>query len=276
MQFYDAHVHFFYEDSVDLVKKEYLEMDGFLGASLLVLEEAPAEKESFLKLVPGAYHDMITPGIIYSSVDLVQWLRTSDGLSFIPCLDTRFFLSDHLSIKHYVQKGYKVIKVLYVPEKDEAIKVEGWEHALERTVSESERLVADIVAECDRLGVPMLFHVDLNRYNGYVCELISAFPNVLFNVPHFGSSRKRMAEVLSRYPNCYTDFSSLLPFMKKAPEAYRDFIKTFSDRVLLGSDALLGQPSRVKEYADYVKTFLEGDLLEKVAWRNFRRFHRLD
>jgi len=276
MQFYDAHVHFFYEDSVDLVKKEYLEMDGFLGASLLVLEEAPAEKESFLKLVPGAYHDMITPGIIYSSVDLVQWLRTSDGLSFIPCLDTRFFLSDHLSIKHYVQKGYKVIKVLYVPEKDEAIKVEGWEHALERTVSESERLVADIVAECDRLGVPMLFHVDLNRYNGYVCELISAFPNVLFNVPHFGSSRKRMAEILSRYPNCYTDFSSLLPFMKAAPETYKDFIQTFSDRVLFGSDAILGQPSMVKVYADYVKTLLAGDLLEKVTWRNFRRFHWLD
>jgi hypothetical protein len=276
MQFYDAHIHFFYEGPLDWVKKKYLKSKGCLGGAVFVMEGAP-EVESVLKLVPRSYHDTISPEVIYSLVDSMQCLRTLGGLSFIPYLDIRFFLSEHIcTIKHFVQKGYQGVKILYFPEKDELIGVEGWERVLGRTVSESERLVSDIVAECDRLCIPVVFHADLNRYNEYVCELISAFPNVLFSIPHFGSSRKKMTEALSRYPNCYTDFSSLLPFMKEAPETYRNFIKIFSDRVLFGSDALLGQPSVVKEYADYVKTFLEGDLLEKVAWRYFRQFHRLD
>ncbi|MGV8059767.1 MAG: amidohydrolase family protein [Smithellaceae bacterium] len=275
MQFYDAHVHFFYDGSLDSLKKEYLEMDGFLGATLIILEEAPAEKEIFLKLIPGAYHNMMVPDIIYSPAHM-SCLQASGRLSFIPCLDTRFFLSDHLSIEHYIQKGYMSVKVLYVPEKDEAIKIEGWELALKRTVSESERLVADMIAECASLCVPVLFHVDLNRYSGYIYELMSAFPNTLFNIPHMGSSRKRMVEALSKYPNCYTDFASLLPFMKTAPEGYRNFIQAFPDRVLFGSDALFGNLSMVKEYVDYVKTFLGEDLLEKVTCGNFRQFYHLE
>jgi len=277
IQFYDAHIHFFYEGPLERVKNKYLEIEGFLGGGLLILEKAPADTETVLRLVPRSYHCMIAPKTIYASPDSIQHLQTMDGLSFIPYLDIRFFLSEHLgAIENFIKKGYKAVKILYYPEKDDSIEVEGWERVLGRTVAESERVVADIIAECDRLHVPVLFHSDLNLYNEFTCELISAFPNVLFNIPHFGSSRKKMAETLSRYPNCYTDFSSLLSFMKKSPKAYLDFIRNFSDRVLFGSDALFGQPSVVQAYADFVKTLLEGELLEKVAWRNFRRFHCLE
>jgi len=222
MQFYDAHIHYFYEGTVDSVKKEYLSMDGFLGAALLILEKAPSERELLLQMVPGSYHDIVIPGLNFSAAELVQLVNNKKGLSFIPYLDIRFFRSEDLGeLKHYVQNGYKGIKILYVPEKDESLKVDGWERSLERTVPESERFVADIVAESERLGLPVLFHVDLNRYNEYACELFSSFPNVFFDIPHFGSSRKKMAEVLSRYPNCYTLLRKLRKHIRILSELFQ-------------------------------------------------------
>ncbi|MBI4772810.1 MAG: hypothetical protein HY788_01295 [Deltaproteobacteria bacterium] len=90
----------------------------------------------------------------------------------------------------------------------------------------------------------------------------------------FGGSRKKMAHFLSKYEHCYTDFSSLLPYMKKDPAAYRDFISSFPDRILFGSDALFGVPSMVKEYIEFADGFLDETLRDKVGRENYLRFHR--
>jgi hypothetical protein len=34
-----------------------------------------------------------------------------------------------------VQKGYKAVKILYIPEMDESLEIKGWERVLGRTVS---------------------------------------------------------------------------------------------------------------------------------------------
>ncbi len=274
MQFYDAHVHFFFEGPLEPLKHTYLNLPGFLGGGFIVLEEIPQDRDRILMMVPQAYHHLVTPELMTPAEELLDWMSGLAPLKMYSYLDTRFFTPRHVAdLDRYIRKGYAAVKVLYIPEEDEFIGVEGWERALGRKLSDSEQLIADLAAGCDRLNLPMLFHVDLRRYGSFTEDLVESYPNIRFNIPHFGSSRKKMADFLNRFENVYTDFSSLLPFMQQAPEAYLEFIEEFSDRVLFGSDATFGLPNMVEEYVEYIEGFLEGDLKDRVVRRNFEKFH---
>ena len=143
----------------------------------------------------------------------------------------------------YVKKGYKGVKTLFVPELDGSISIEGWESSLGRNARGSEQVTADFMGERDRFGPPVLLRPDLRRYGEFTEEMLSAHPDPRINIPFFGGSQKKMAQLLSTYANRYTDFSSLLPDMKKDPKVYRDCISSFPERILFGSDALFGLPS---------------------------------
>ena len=256
------------------MKHTYLNLPGFLGGGFIVLEEIPQGRDRILMMVPQAYHHLVTPELMTPAEELLHWMSGLDPLKMYSYLDTRFFTPRHVAdLDRYIRKGYAAVKVLYIPEEDEFIGVEGWERALGRKLSDSEQLMADLAAGCDRLKLPMLFHVDLRRYGAFTEDLVKSYPKIRFNIPHFGSSRKKMADFLNRFENVYTDFSSLLPFMQQAPEAYLEFIEEFSDRVLFGSDATFGLPNMVEEYVEYIEGFLEGDLKDRIVRRNFEKFH---
>jgi predicted TIM-barrel fold metal-dependent hydrolase len=85
-----------------------------------------------------------------------------------------------------------------------------------------------------------------------------------------------VAGVLERWNNAYTDFSSLLPFMKKDPDAYKSFIAEFPDRVLFGTDATMGWADLTRAYLGFVREMLrDEEVLQKILSLNYLRVHGL-
>ncbi len=274
MEFYDAHIHYFYEGSIEPIYKNFSDIKGFLGGALLIFEEAPESIEEVLPMIPRAYHHLITKEAINPGPEVISIIEDNKTPLFIPYIDTRFFDKDHVKkLGYYTEMGYKAVKILYVPEVDDIIGFEGWERSLSRSVKASEQVTSDIMEQCRLYNLPVLFHVDLRRYSSFVSDIFSAFPDVNINIPHFGSSRREMAAFLENFTNCYTDFSSLLPYMKESPDAYRDFIKNFKNRILFGSDAVFGNPSMITEYITFIDNFLEDQLKDNIIRHNYIRFH---
>jgi len=138
----------------------------------------------------------------------------------------------------------------------------------------SEDLTARLVAQASSFGWPVILHADLRRYGPFVEELVQAHPRTPFVVPHFGFSRKAMAGLLDRTDHVHTDFSSLLPFMRRAPEAYETFIGSYPDRVLFGTDTLVSWPELTEEYVDFVSSILpDEEVRSKVFQENYLRIH---
>lgn len=255
----------------------FQKIEGFLGGCLLIFEEAPGDFADVRNMVPVAYHGKVTEEAINPAGIVIPAIMKNRFPEFIPYIDTRYFRPEHVqSFGDYAAVGFRGVKVLYVPEYDEILNIAGWEKSFGRSLAQSEKMISDLMARCLEFNLPVLFHADLRRYGEFVSSLLSAYPGLKMNVPHFGSSRKEMARLLERHENCYTDFSSLLPFMMEAPDAYLGFIKEFSNRVLFGSDALLSTPGVLREYMEFIDTFLEGDVRERVVIHNYLRFHGIE
>ena len=258
MDFYDAHIHYFFKGPANKLFQEFQDNPNFLGGCLLMFEEVPASLDEALQMVPAAYHHVLTEEAIYTDKDAISLINNYSKPAFIPYVDTRYFNNENVnSFEVYMEKGYRCVKILYIPELDENIGIQGWEKSMGRSVSASEQITADIISKCSRLNLPVLFHVDLRRYGDFVFDLLSGYEDLYINIPHFGSSRREMTRFLERYENCYTDMSSLLPFIKDSPDAYMNFFKAFPDRILFGTDAIFGLPDMVWEYTKYINGCLK-------------------
>jgi len=133
-----------------------------------------------------------------------------------------------------------------------------------------------IIESASSQDMPVLMHVDLRRYGDFVEEMIRSHPKTHFNLPHFGFSRKAVSFLLDKYPNCYTDMSSLEPFMEKEPLSYKSFIKDYQDRILFGSDAVIGHPEKVQSTLEFINQFLEDiEIFHKLVNKNYRSFMNL-
>jgi hypothetical protein len=276
MEYYDAHIHFFYDCSLNELQQRIglLKKAGLAGINILVIREFPSEIDTCLKMIPGAYHPYVTREALENQKDPFKAINLPHHLAIVPFLDARF-MEDHIEekIKVYRQRGFKGIKLLYVPEEDKEFRIGGMEKAFGRTCKQSEKITSLIIAQASSLGMPILMHVDLRRYGKFVEEMMKIFPKTHFNIPHFGYSRKAMALLLDRYANCYTDMSSLAAFMEKDPTAYSSFIRQHQDRILFGSDALIGQPERVQSALEFMNRFL-GDrtIFHKLTNKNYMGF----
>ena len=83
-----------------------------------------------------------------------------------------------------------------------------------------------------------------------------------------------MSFLLEKYPNCYTDLSSLTSHMEKDRASYRDFISQYQDRILFGSDALIGMPEHVGSTFSFLRLLVEDEgLFQKLAYRNYLNYH---
>ncbi len=276
IEYYDAHVHFFYDCSLNELQQKFglLEKAGLAGINILVISEYPAEIETCLKMIPGAYHPFVTREAFENQKDPFKVMNLPHRLTIVPFLDARF-MEDHSEekMKMYKKRGFKGLKLLYVPEEDVPFRIGGMEKTFGRTCKQSEKITSSIIEKASSLSMPILMHVDLKRYGDLVEEMIRSFPRTHFNIPHFGYSRKAISQLLDRYPNCYTDMSSLIPFMEKEPDAYKNFIQQYQDRVLFGSDAVIGEPETVLSALEFMRRFLDDtEVLHKLANKNYEKY----
>jgi hypothetical protein len=276
-RFYDAHIHFFYDCPTNELKHifEALENIGLAGMDVLVIAEFPPEVETVLKMIPGAYHPHVTPESLQNQRDPFPILNLTDHLRMIPFLDARF-IEDHIErkIKMFHQRGFKGLKLLYVPEEDLEYRVGGMEKAFRRTRKKSEKITATLIESASSNGMSILMHADLRKHREFVAEMIRCHPQTNFNIPHFGFSRRAISSLLDNYPNCYTDLSSLRIFIEREPESYRNFIRRYEDRILFGSDALVSQPEKVRSALEFLKRFLENaEIFSKLVNENYLIFH---
>jgi len=277
LKFFDAHIHFFYQCSSDELRRtfDFLESIGMVGFDALTLAEFPTRIDTVLKMIPGAYHPYVTPKVLENQRDPFPALNGVDQLKIIPFLDARF-IENHIEqkMKSFRQRGFKGLKLLYVPEEDVEYRVGGMEKAFGRTCRQSEKITSLIIESAASLGMSILMHADLRRYGKFVEEMIASCPMTNFNIPHFGFSRKAISSLLKKYPNCYTDLSSLRAFMEKDPESYQGFIRRYQDRILFGSDALISQPDRIQSEIKFLDQFLNDiEIFHKLANKNYRAFH---
>jgi hypothetical protein len=279
MDVYDAHVHFLWESSLEEEARQWeaLADEGLRGMAVIVMGYHLGRPSKCLELIPKAYHHRIAESIFRGEPDPARALPGElPGLRLFPYLDSRFIQRGEEDLAPFRDAGYKGLKVLYVPEEDQENGMVGWQKLFGRTVRQSEDLTANLVEQAAEFGWPVIFHADLRRYGGFVEDLLRSFTGTPFVIPHFGFSRKAVAGVLERWNNAYTDFSSLLPFMKKDPDAYKSFIAEFPDRVLFGTDATMGWADLTRAYLGFVREMLrDEEVLQKILSLNYLRVHGL-
>lgn len=279
MKFYDAHVHFFYNCPADDLKRilKALENIGLAGMDVLVMSEFPHEIGTVLKMIPGAYHPHVTPNALENQKNPFPILKLADHFTMMPFLDARFIDDDiERKIRTAHQKGFKGLKLLYVPEEDLEYRIGGMEKTFRRTRRKSEEITALLIASASSHGMPILMHADLRKYGDFVAAMIRSHPRTNFNIPHFGFSRKAVSSLLDRYPNCYTDLSSLRTFMETDRDSYRDFIRRYQDRILFGSDATVSEVEKVQSALKFLEGFLGSEeIFVKLVNENYLTFHHL-
>ena len=277
MKFYDAHVHFLYSCPTDELIRIFkaLENIGLAGMNVLAIAESPPEIGTVLKMIPGAYHPRFNDRALENQRDPFPVLNLADRLKIIPFLDARF-IEDQIEqkIKIFHQKGFKGLKLLYVPEEDLGYRIGGMEKTFGRTHKKSEEITALLIENASSHGMSILMHADLRKYGEFVGEVIRSHPLTNFNIPHFGFSRKAISSLLDNYPNCYTDLSSLRTFMEKDPNSYRNFIQRYQDRILFGSDAVISQPENIQSALKFLEKCLSNtEIFFKVTNENYLTFH---
>jgi hypothetical protein len=279
MRFYDAHIHLFYNCPADDLKRVFrdLEKIGLAGMDVLVISEFPSEMETVLKMIPGVYHPHVTPNALENQKNPFSTLKLADHFNVMPFLDARFIGDDiERKIRMAHQKGFKGLKLLYVPEEDLEYRIGGMEKAFRRTRKKSEEITALLIGSASSHGMPILMHADLRKYGDFVAEMIRSHPRTDFNIPHFGFSRKAVSSLLDHYPNCYTDLSSLRTFMEQDSDSYRDFIRRYQDRILFGSDAIVSEPEKVQSALKFLERFLGSEeIFVKLVNENYLTFHHI-
>jgi hypothetical protein len=278
IKFYDAHIHFIFQQAPSDLKNIflYLEGIGLAGFVALVIAEYPSDMGTIRKMVPQGFHDRVSLEIFAKQKEPFLLFSQTPHLEIVPYLDARFIETNiEQKIENYRALGFKGMKLLYVPEEDSTMGLSGMQHAFGRHRKQSERITSLLIESASAHGMSILVHADLRRYSDFISEMIKAHPMTNFNIPHFGFSRREISSLLEEYENCYTDLSSLAAFVKKEPETYLEFIRRYKDKILFGSDALIGGPEVVQSTRDFFFNFLSDKaLLTRVFSKNYLEFHK--
>ncbi len=280
MIFFDGHVHFFWTGSLKPVRPKWQPLidRGLRGIAAIIISHHPDDVDNLLKLIPSSYHDRTGDPFFFNEkagfrISTAQNMD-EDNFKIFPYLDSRFIERESADLSVYRKKGFKGLKILYIPEEDSELGILGWEIFFRRSKKESEKLIIFMLEQAFSFGWPVIFHADLRRYKGFVKEILQAKPGHPVIIPHFGSSRKIIAELMEQYECCFTDFSSLLPFMKKETKKYIDFTTTFNNRILFGSDTVFGEPGLTTEYFDFIMTSISDDNIRtNILSNNYKRIH---
>ena len=277
MKIYDAHVHYLWRSSASQRNADFqsLRAQGLQGMALIIMGHHLRDTEKCFTYIPRSYHDKIDHNIF--SGDSVRKLPEADlfpGIDIFPYLDSRYITEAEADLTRFKVKGFRGLKLLYVADVEKDLKMTGWPILFGKSAQDYEKLTMRMIEQAVSFDWPIIFHADLRLHESFAREVLTNFSDHSFIFPHFGFSRKIMAGVLEQFAHCYTDFSSLLPFMQKSPNAYRGFIETYADQVLFGSDATSDWPELIQEYVETVKTLICDEvLLKKIFQGNYLKVH---
>lgn len=136
-------------------------------------------------------------------------------------------------------------------------------------------------AYAEETQLPLVVHINLNKYWDETVRLLEKHPYLRLNIPHFGLHKnsdaklKRMAWLLQRYPNVYTDVSfGFYSFQIEGFEQLarwrsrsREWFASNQDKVLYASDMVL-EPSKDQAHVETtLRSYLQ--FLEMERWRFF-------
>lgn len=179
-------------------------------------------------------------------------------------------------LKYYIKKGADGVKLYYG---------HGGKHGKGpfHTMRLDDPRMFDVFEYCEEKKIPIVFHVNLNKYDIQLFNLMEKFPDLHINIPHFMLSMwtppriARMEEFFKRYPNLYTDISLGRPkflidgfkHMSLHPKRYREFFRRNADRILFGTDMVVTAYKFKQD--DFIYDVIKGyrDVLEKDKLRIF-------
>lgn len=138
-----------------------------------------------------------------------------------------------------------------------------------------------IYAYAQKIQLPITFHVNLIKYFDEMVNVLELFPYLRVNIPHFGLHKNtdkrlaRLAWLLGRYPNVYTDISfgwrdfHLQGFesLSANRERTRTWLEANKHKVLFASDLVI-EVNKTKQHVDEVlRSYMQ--LLESEKFRFF-------
>lgn len=224
------------------------------------------------KLIPDGFDNLGDP-LFYEVDDLLRFARDNGGMLF-PMVDTRCLDGDVPSLlQDYMARGFRGIKGLYLADDANDLRIASVPETFGINLEQYHQREWQIFAFAETNDLPVLYHMDANRYGDVMRAMLNDFPRLRINFPHFGIGRKALGKILDVYPNVYTDIAYLLPHIQSNPVSYRDFINHYQDRVCFGSDALIYQPEIVLDYIEMVRSLkLTEEVENKVFSENPRRY----
>lgn len=245
---------------------------GVRHMAVMGLVNPSLDEQDVCKLIPEGFENLGDP--LFNEADDLLELTRQSGAMLQPMLDTRMFTAEALSsLPEYVARGFCGIKGLYLVDDGNDLNVVSVPETFGISAQQYHQREWQIFAFAEANDLPVLYHMDANRYGDVMQAILNDFPRMRINFPHFGIGRKAFSKILDRYPNVYTDIAYMLPHMQNNPDSYRDFISHYPDRVCFGSDALLYQPEVVLEYVGLVRSLkLPSEIEDKVFSANPRRF----
>lgn len=223
------------------------------------------DAEGAMELVPAFAENRGNP-LCQETEELLEYTRLT-APTLVPLVDTRHLWIEDVAatLQGYLAQGFRGIKGIYL-DRDNDLGVAAVADLLGITLAQYQRREWEICAFAEAHDLPLLYHLDARRSGELMGALLEDFPRLRVNFAHFGIGRSAFRKILDRYPNVFTDFSSLLPHMQKNPESYRDFILHYPEQVCFGSDALLYASEVV---LDYIRMVREMQLPEDIEARVF-------
>jgi len=271
----DVHCHFFAgmdQAGVVLSGLAMLRSAGVSHMAVMGLVNTRFKEEEIWKLIPEGFDNLGDP-LFFEADDLLHFTHETGEMLF-PMVDTRCMDGDVSStLQKYVSSGFKGIKGLYLADDGNDLNISNIPNVFGITLEQYHQREWQIFAFAEANDLPVLYHMDANRYGDVMRGILDDFPRLRINFPHFGIGRKAFRKILDRYPNACTDIAFMLPHIQSNPESYCDFISHYQDQVCFGSDALIYQPQIVLDYIELVKSLkLSEEIKTKIFTENPRRF----
>ncbi|RLB67996.1 MAG: amidohydrolase [Deltaproteobacteria bacterium] len=271
----DVHCHFFAgSGQTALVNRglETLRDAGLAHMAVMGLANPSLNEQDAWKLIPEGFENLGDP--LFNEADDLLEFTHQNGAMLFPMLDTRMLNGEVQSFLHnHIQRGFRGIKGLYLADDGNDLNLTSVPETFGITLEQYHQREWEIFAFAEANELPVLYHMDANRYDDVMRAILDDFPLLRINFPHFGIGRKALSQILDHYPNVYTDIAFMLPHIQNNPASYCDFISHYPDRVCFGSDALIYQPEIVLDYIELVRSLkLPEELENKVFSENPRRF----
>lgn len=271
----DVHCHCF--AGLDQSEAVYSGLDrlrkaGVRHVAVMGLVNTSLNEADIWRLIPEGFDNLGDP-LFFEADDLLQITHETGGMTF-PMIDTRCMVGEVTTLlQGYVEDGFKGIKGLYLADDGNDLRVSSVPTVFGITLEQYHQREWQIFAFAEANDLPVLYHMDANRYGDVMRAILDDFPRLRINFPHFGIGRKAFSKILDQYPNVYTDIAFMLPHIQNNPASYCDFIVHYQDRVCFGSDALIYQPEIVLEYIELVRSLKLPEKIEsQVFSENPRRF----